>query len=89
MMSEKPVLVYSSPVTGVFDYAKTSGWAYVVDKQDVHLLARAIRRLRRDTHLRERLTSRGIEIAKRNHDASVVREKLRISLARAAERNGR
>jgi glycosyltransferase involved in cell wall biosynthesis len=89
MMSEKPVLVYSSPVTGVFDYAKTAGWAYVVDKQEVHLLARAIRRLRRDTHLRERLVSRGIEIAKRNHESSVVREKLRISLARAAERNGK
>jgi glycosyltransferase involved in cell wall biosynthesis len=86
MMSEIPVLVYASPATGVFDYAKKNGWAYVVDKQDVHLLARAIRRLHRDTRLKGKLAAKGIEIAKRNHEASVVREKLRMSLVRAAER---
>ncbi|MGE5314208.1 MAG: glycosyltransferase [Acidobacteriota bacterium] len=86
MMSEKPTLVYSSPMTGVFDYAKRSGWAYVVDKQDVHLLARAIRRLHRDTRLKERLAARAIEVARHNHEASVVRERLRISLVNAAER---
>jgi len=33
MMSERPILVYASPITGIVEYAKRDKWAFVVDEK--------------------------------------------------------
>jgi glycosyltransferase involved in cell wall biosynthesis len=86
MMSGKPILVYSSPVTGVMTYARNSGWGYRVERQDVRLLADAVRRLHTDPLLRKTLAEKSLTIAEENHEGAVVRERLRRGLLRAARR---
>lgn len=86
MMSERPVLVYGSPVAGVVDYASRSGWGYVADRRDKLLLSAAIRRLITDADLQRGLIARSLEICAQNHDASVVRERFRMALLEAAQR---
>lgn len=88
MLSERPILVYGSPVAGVVDYAKKSGWGYVVEKQEVELLARAINKLQSDRGLSRRLVKRALEVAKQNHETAVVRERLRLGLQRIAATRG-
>lgn len=76
MMSERPVLLYASPITGVADYAKREGWAYVVDRKDVNLLAYGLRELLSDSSLSQRFVQRGIEVALKNHSERAVRGRL-------------
>ncbi len=83
MMSGNPILVYGSSETGVVDYAKQSEWGYVVEKQDVELLAAAIRRLQEDIVLRQKIVTKALEVAERNHEASNVRKRLLAGLLRA------
>jgi hypothetical protein len=42
MMSQKPVLIYAHPDTGIVDYANEGQWACIVDKRSVELLSEAI-----------------------------------------------
>jgi len=68
MMSEKPILVYGSPLTGIVNYAKKDQWAYVVDQQNKELLAKAVEELICDIDLRTKLIETGKRIALENHD---------------------
>lgn len=68
MMSEKPILVLGSPITGVVDYAKEEKWAVVVDRPDKELLAMAVEKLIEDKELRKQLIETGRKVSIRNHD---------------------
>lgn len=68
MMSERPILVYGSPIAGVVDYAKREKWAYIVEQRSNALLVDALRQLIADSTLRSRLVSAGLSVALRNHD---------------------
>jgi glycosyltransferase involved in cell wall biosynthesis len=86
MMSGKPILVYSSPVTGVMTYARNSGWGYRVEQQDIRRLADAVRCLHTDPLLRKALAEKSLTIAEENHEGAVVRERLRRGLLLASRR---
>ena len=72
MMSERPVLVYSHAKAGISQYARTEGWALVVNRQDRTVLKTAILRLMTDRSLREELVRRGVEVARKNHDRKLI-----------------
>ncbi len=72
MMSERPVLVYSHPLTGVSQYAAAEGWGLVLNCRDRVKLGEAVLRLMTDEGLRGRLVERGLEVAKRRHDRKVI-----------------
>jgi glycosyltransferase involved in cell wall biosynthesis len=76
MMSERPILVYGSPVAGVVEYAKREQWALVVEERNQQLLTAALRNLITDSDLRHSLIRRGVEVASKNHDETAVRRRL-------------
>lgn len=86
MASQRPTLVYGRAGGGVVEYARDSGWGKVVDVPSVHAVASAIRDLAGDAELRARLLERAMRTFSANHDATVVRERLRNALASAAHR---
>jgi glycosyltransferase involved in cell wall biosynthesis len=76
MMSEKPVLLYGSPKTGIIDYAKTEKWGLVVEEQNIESLSIGLLKLLTDSDFCQRLVNKGIEVAAKNHDKNVVRKRL-------------
>lgn len=84
MMSERPILVYAPSITGIVDYARREGWAYVVDRQDVGLLADGVQQLLVDRDLVRQLVQTGVRVALKNHDERVVRQRLVQSVQQLA-----
>lgn len=72
MMSERPVLVYSHPLTGISQYAAAEGWGLVLNCRDRVKLGEAVLRLMTDEGLRGHLVERGTEVAKRRHDRDAI-----------------
>ncbi len=68
MFSGRPIVVYSSPVTGISRYAKEDGWAAVVDHQDPLQLAQVFERLMKDDVYRQQLIDKACKTAINNHD---------------------
>ena len=73
MMSEKPILVYAPPVTGIANYAQDEGWACVVQEQNLNKLADALKNLIENREYSNNLINKGIEVALKNHDQRKVR----------------
>jgi len=73
MMSEKPILVYSSPVTGIMNYAKEEGWACIVQEQNINKLKQALHNLIVNHEYRKELINKGVKVALKNHDEDKVR----------------
>lgn len=80
MMSGRVALVYGPPEIGTVEYAKISGWGYVVDEQSVEALAEAVERIANEPELRASLTERARQTVEKNHSDAVVREQLRRDL---------
>lgn len=85
MMSEKPVLVYASPVTGIMDYAKEEEWACTVDEHDIEKLTLALKELLTNTKYRETLINRGIQVANSNHNGLRVRERFLFLISKSVK----
>jgi len=73
MMSEKPVLVYASPATGIVNYALKEGWACVVQEQNLNILTHALYELLTNKEYCKELVHKGLEVVSINH----VDEKIR------------
>jgi glycosyltransferase involved in cell wall biosynthesis len=73
MMSEKPILVYASPKTGIVHYAKEGGWAYIVDEHNPDKLVHALRILLTNSEFCKKMVNQGIEVVAKNHMAEKVR----------------
>lgn len=86
MATGVPVLVHAPPEHALSLDASERGWAYVVDEPDVGRVADAIERLASDEILRRRLAERAVETSESVHDARIVRERFRSTLAAAAAR---
>jgi glycosyltransferase involved in cell wall biosynthesis len=86
MLSGAPILVYGPSGVGVVEYARNSGWAYVVDCQDTTLIEEAILRLASDASLRGQIVAQALETFHENHDAHTVRERLRQILCQTSAR---
>lgn len=80
MMSERPVLIYGHPITGIMDYARRMNWGCRVDRQDRQLLKDALKKMITDKAYCQQLVSRGREIANKRHDATLIREQFRMLL---------
>ena len=75
MMSEKPVLVYASPATGIVAYAEEEGWACIVREQGLDKLSKALNRLLTDKKYCIELVQNGLEVASSNHDDKKIKER--------------
>ncbi len=73
MMSEKPILVYASPKTGIVHYAKEEGWAFVVEEQNPDKLAQALQLLLTNNEICKKIVNKGLEVVSKNHVAEKVR----------------
>lgn len=87
MAAQIPVLVYGPRESATIDYAVNAGWAMGVTERSCNELARAIRALMDDQSARDTLASRALEVGTASHDAAVNRERLRMTLLRAAEQS--
>jgi len=87
MASGTPILVYAPPQNALVTYAKDGGWGYVVGERDTQELKKAIKALVSDESLRERLGRKAIELAFKNHDATVVRHEFQNYLMNSAKMN--
>lgn len=72
MFSEKPIVVYSSPVTGIARYAKEGGWAEVVDSRNVSRLTGALEKLITDEAEQKRLMTQARSTAIKNHELTTI-----------------
>ena len=85
MLSGTPILAYGPAEVASIQYAKKSGWGYVVSRRDKAALKDAIVRLATDIDLRTRLGQRAQALASENHDARKVHVAFRNTLASAVD----
>ena len=76
MMSEKPILVYADPVTGIMDYAKEDEWACTVEERNLDKLTQALRELLTKNEYCKKLVDKGLEVIAINHDADKAKARL-------------
>jgi len=79
MISGTPIMVYADKQTALAKYAIKDGWAYVVTDNSKIALSKAIVQLYSNPLLRRKLSEKAIEIAIRNEDADIVRERFQQS----------
>jgi glycosyltransferase involved in cell wall biosynthesis len=79
-----PILVYAPPDVAMCSYAQTDNWALVVWRRSVSELKAALSKLIHNEGLRETLGQQAIRIAKRDHDAAIVRDRFRRILSQSA-----
>jgi glycosyltransferase involved in cell wall biosynthesis len=88
MFSEKPIVVYSAPITGIARYAKEDGWAAVVDRRDTRLLADTFARIIADNTYRQTLIERARLTVGKNHDLNSIRAVFREKIYTAITNKG-
>ena len=84
LASGTPILVYGPLSVAQVAYAQTEGWGLVVGERNPDTLSRSIERLLDDAPLRKRVAARAQEVARRNHDLAVVRQRFRDTLCAMA-----
>ena len=88
MFSERPIVVYSDPVTGIARYASEDGWAAVVDRRDPGLLADVFARIISDFGYRQELIDGARYTAVRNHDLTAIRAEFREKITSSVTEKG-
>jgi glycosyltransferase involved in cell wall biosynthesis len=88
MATGVPTLVYAPREHALALDAREKGWAYVVDVPGADGVGKGIERLMADRALRDHLAEAAIATCESQHDARVVRERFRGTLARAAAIDG-
>src|SRR5207253_6847317 len=82
LASGTPIVVYGPPNVAQIEYASQEGWAHVVTEQDITALSAAMDRILHDDALRDRVSTRALDLARRNHALPVVREAFQNAIAR-------
>lgn len=72
LASGVPMLVHAPPYSAVARYCKENACGLVVDEPSERALCDALLRLATDNTLRERLSARALETAKKNHDVTEI-----------------
>lgn len=85
MYSNRPIIVYAHPETGVAKYSRQENWAICVDKRDVRALAAAIMRVLTDETYRSELVRRAAGVALKNHNLSTIQSQFRTLIAECAQ----
>ena len=73
MMSERPILVYASPTTGVMNYARDAGWGCIVQEQNLNKLADALLKLLTNEEYCKKIINKGVEVVLKNHEEYKVK----------------
>lgn len=73
MFSGKPIVVYSSAITGIASYAREEHWAIVVDRRDPDVLAAILEKLFKDKDERQRIIDNATRVALQNHHLPAIR----------------
>ena len=73
MMSGRPIIVYGPSEAGVVEYARTNGWATVVDQRNIDGLAEAVMSIEGRSPEIDETLRRARSTAERNHDDDQVR----------------
>jgi len=81
MISGTPVIVYAHPDTALNKYARSKKWAYVVSENNIDKLYEAIKKLYENKEMREKYGKKAIELAIKNHDSTLVRDRFRKALS--------
>lgn len=76
MFAEKPIVVYSDPLTGIARYAREGGWGVVVDRRDPYSLAEAFAHLLNDADQQRCLVNCARQIATQYHSLPAIQAKL-------------
>lgn len=84
LVSGTPMLAYGPAETAQVAYARSGGWAEVVDRPAVAAVTQALARLLDDLPLRRRLVAAAAATARANHDSATVRARFQDVLRRAA-----
>lgn len=71
MFSQRPIIIYAHPDTGVSKYAQNNGWARVVAKRDVITLYEEIHKIITETEQTENLVNRAKRTYEKYHLISV------------------
>jgi acyl-CoA thioesterase FadM len=74
MFSQRPILVYGHPASGLVTYAKTERWAHVVDQRNVDMLEEALREIIFNVSHQQNLVSTATMIVMRNNDCNYIRK---------------
>lgn len=80
MASGVPVLVFAPSGNAMTEYARDSGWGYVVDKKDMKFLQKGILDLFNNRDLRTKLVKNAKETIIKNHVSENVRNNFRKTL---------
>jgi hypothetical protein len=86
MLSQRPILAYGHPQTGLMTYAQREGWALTVNQRNVDLLRAGLKELLSDAGRRQSFITRANIVAITNHDSQNVRK---IFLSRLRDTLGR
>jgi glycosyltransferase involved in cell wall biosynthesis len=73
LLSGTPILVYGPETVAQVRYALKEKWGHVISQRGVQHLKEGLLELIRNKELRQRLSSTAGRVAKKNHDAGVVR----------------
>jgi glycosyltransferase involved in cell wall biosynthesis len=85
LASGTPVLVYASGETALCRYAGKHQWGYIVTKNKISELVKAISLLYSDTKLRKKLGVTGRSVAREYHDGDNIRRYFRETLLKAIQ----
>jgi glycosyltransferase involved in cell wall biosynthesis len=88
LASGTPILVYGPQGVAQVEYAREYGWGEVIDRQNIDVLAGAVRHMIEDPALRQELSTKAKKAAKDNHDGRKVREAFQEALCHAAFKDG-
>jgi glycosyltransferase involved in cell wall biosynthesis len=83
MLSGKPIVVYSAPVTGIARYAAEKGWAAILNVRDPIKLARTFEKIITNSDERQGLVTIAKRTAMLNHDLKKIQSSFAILLKRA------
>jgi glycosyltransferase involved in cell wall biosynthesis len=79
-----PILVHAPAYSSIARYAQDGGWGLVIDTPDECRLLEALRRIMRDSELREQLTEAALRCAVTNHDSLEVTRQFQRAFEKAA-----
>jgi len=83
MISGTPILVNAPRETAIYQYASDGKWGYLLDTESKTELKKALLEIMQNESLREQIGSQAKKLAIQNHDASVIRNNLRLEFVKA------
>lgn len=85
MFSERPIIVYANPQTGIAQYASQEGWGVVVERRDPSVLSSVLARLFTDETEAQALIVRSRQVVSTYHDLGIIQSNFLALMVKVAE----